>query len=524
MIKDISLRLSPRDAADDSAIRKALARELSVNSAEVNHFVIIRRSVDARQRKIWINLTLRVAFKDDRRVEETFTPVKFKKVPADAPQVLIVGAGPAGLFAALKAIELDMRPVIFERGRDVETRLRDLAKLQREGKINPESNFCYGEGGAGAYSDGKLFTRSKKRGNVGEVLNLLCQFGASKKILYEAHPHIGSDKLPGIIKNIRNEIIKCGGEVNFETRFKSLIILDGRAVGLTVDDGREFFGPVVLATGHSAADVYRSLNKDNVKLEEKGFAIGFRVEHPQELIDKIQYHNPDPELAAMLPAAEYSYSCQVDGRGVYTFCMCPGGVIVPSGTDSDELVVNGMSASARAGRWANSACVVEIRPEDVPAHDKENPLRLLDFQKSLERSFFQAAGNSIVAPAQRLKDFVGGKLSKDLPRSSYVCGISPARLDKLLPDFISKRLRKGLEIFDSRHRGFLTNEACAIGLESRTSSPVRIPRDKESLEHIELKGLYPCGEGAGYAGGIVSAAMDGIRVVEALHSNISSHS
>ena len=516
MTTEITLKLSPRQAADDERIKEAIAGELKVDSDEINRFLILHKSIDARQKKIWINLRLKVALHDDKDLHPEYHAVTFNKLPSDAPVVLIVGAGPAGLFAALRAVELGLKPIIFERGKDVESRLRDLTRIQREGKINPESNFCFGEGGAGAYSDGKLFTRSKKRGNVKEVLDLLHQFGASEKILYESHPHIGSDKLPGIIRNIRSTIIECGGEVKFRTAFSSLIIEKNRVVGLVTDKGEKYYGPVVLATGHSASDVYETLNRQGVVLHPKGFAMGVRVEHPQELINKIQYHSPSPEVAGLLPPAEYSYSCQVDGRGVYTFCMCPGGVIVPAGTSDNELVVNGMSASGRSGRWANSACVVEIRPEDVTEGEEDDPLRILKFQKNLEQNFFKAAGNSIKAPAQRLQDFTQGKLSKDLPRTSYVCGIQPARMDHILPGFIADRLKKGLEIFGRRHPGFLSNEGCMIGLESRTSSPVRIPRDKETLQHVSSPGLYPCGEGAGYAGGIVSAAIDGMRVIDSI--------
>ena len=519
MISEINLRLSPRQASDDESIRKAVADNLGLPVSEIHAVQIVRRSVDARQRKIFINLSLRVATGEDNTLPADYTPVEYKKLPDEAPQVVIVGAGPAGLFAALRAVELGIRPVVIERGKKVEDRLPDLTGIQKTGVINPDSNYCYGEGGAGAYSDGKLFTRSKKRGNAKEILDILHQHGASEKILYESHPHIGSDKLPAIVRNIRNTILQAGGKFLFETRFDSLILKDGEAVGIKTDRGDEIFGPVVLATGHSAADVYHSLHDQGVKLEEKGFAMGFRVEHPQELINRIQYHNPPADILGCLPAAEYSYSCQVDGRGVYTFCMCPGGVIVPAATSEDELVVNGMSASARGGRWANSACVVEIRPEDIPG-DEGNPLRLLDFQKDLERKFFAASGNSINAPAQRLPDFVGGKVSDSLPRTSYVCGIHPARLDNLFPEFISGRLKKGLKTFDNRHKGFLSREGVAIGLESRTSSPVRIPRDPEKLCHVECPGLYPCGEGAGYAGGIVSAAIDGRRVIDSISKNL----
>lgn len=529
MIKDITIRVSPQVAADRNLLQKELEKSLlSSTSKEVksgdnrlNDWQIVRRSTDARRKKVVINLTVRCALDNDWKVEPAFKPVIFNPVGQDAPQVIIVGAGPAGLFAALKAVTLGVRPIVVERGKDVDSRRLDLTRINREKRIIPESNYCFGEGGAGAFSDGKLFTRSKKRGNVEEVLQLLCQFGASKNILIESHPHIGSDRLPMVISNIRKEIIRCGGEFMFETRMTDLLIENDTTIGIEAirrnSQGEEerltLKGPVILATGHSAHDVYRMLERRGVAMESKGIAIGVRLEHPQKVIDKAQYHSPEGR-GKYLPAAEYNFVTQVDGRGVYSFCMCPGGVIVPAGSSDNELVVNGMSASARAGGKANSGMVVEIRPGDFPEFAEYGSFELLELQESLEKKFFEAAGNTIVAPAQRMQDFIDGKDSKDLPTTSYIPGIFPARIDQLLPAAIAGRLQKGLKSFGEKCRGFATNEAALIGLESRTSSPVRIPRDKETLRHVGIDGLYPAGEGAGYAGGIVSAAIDGMRCME----------
>ena len=518
MITDVSFRVSPKIAAVPSLLKKMEATYCGIKENDINDLKIIKRSIDARQRNVAINLTVRIATGDDLKVKAQYEPVVFKKLPEDAPQIVIVGAGPAGLFAALKAIELGIRPILLERGSDVDTRRIELAKISREGKVDNESNYCFGEGGAGAYSDGKLYTRSKKRGNVREILQLLHQHGASEDILVDAHPHIGSDKLPDVIKNIRNTILKCGGEVRFREKVTGLILEDNVVRGVRTNSG-EVRGAVIMATGHSARDVYRFLHKENIALEAKGLAIGVRLEHPQTLIDCLQYHSKDGR-GEYLPAAEYSFVTQVDGRGVYSFCMCPGGVVVPAMSGDRQSVVNGMSASARASQWANSGMVVELHPGDISGFESEGPLEMMALQENLEKRFFEASGNSINAPAQRMTDFISGKDSKSLPRSSYPAGVHAARLDLLLPTEISSRLKEGFKIFDRKCHGFISHDGLMVGLESRTSSPVRIPRDKETLNHISVEDLYPAGEGAGYAGGIVSAAIDGQNCVEAYHAKI----
>lgn len=516
MTKDITLRVSPEIAGTPEMLEKKV---FGVAGCKVNDWKIVRRSVDARKRDIIINLTVRVACGDDKRVASGYAPVEFPNV-ANAPRtVVIVGAGPAGLFAALKCIQLRMRPIVLERGKDVDSRRLDIATLNRERRIDPESNYCFGEGGAGTFSDGKLFTRSKKRGNTTEVLSLLVQHGAKEEILIDAHPHIGSDRLPGIMKAIRRTIIGSGGEVRFQTRVDRLLINDDKVEGVVTADGEEIqTDNVILATGHSARDVYRNLHRDGVRMEAKGLAVGVRLEHPQNLIDQIQYHNPAGR-GRWLPAAEYSFVTQADGRGVYSFCMCPGGVVVAAGSGPGELVVNGMSASARSSIWANSGMVVEIRPGDFPEYADRGVFEMLDMVEDLEKKFYHESGDSITAPAQRMQDFVSGKDSKNVPPSSYLPGLYEARLDRMLPPFIAGRLQKGFLDFGCKAKGFLTNQAILIGLESRTSSPVRIPRDKETLCHTEIKGLYPAGEGAGYAGGIVSAAIDGMRCAEKIIEN-----
>lgn len=508
MIKELTLRVSPEVAATPQFLEK---RIFGVAGGKVNDWKIVRRSVDARKRDIIINLSVKVAMGDDSNVPSGYSPVEFPDVRHSQKTVVIIGAGPAGLFGALKCIELGLRPIVIERGKDVDARRFDIATLNRERHIDPESNYCFGEGGAGTFSDGKLFTRSKKRGNPAEVLSLLVQHGANENILIDAHPHIGSDRLPGIMKSIRQTIIDHGGEVRFQTRADRLIIEGNQVKGVLTAKGEEITSDsVILATGHSARDVYRNLYRDGVRMEAKGLAVGVRLEHPQQLIDKIQYHNPGGR-GRWLPAAEYSFVTQVDGRGVYSFCMCPGGVVVAAGSGPDELVVNGMSASARSSIWSNSGMVVEIRPGDFPEYADHGVFEMLDFVEDLEKDFYRKSGNSIVAPAQRMTDFVEGKDSKTIPPSSYLPGLHEGRLDIMLPPFIASRLRKGFIEFGRKAKGFLSKDAILIGLESRTSSPVRIPRDKESLCHTEIKGLYPAGEGAGYAGGIVSAAIDGMR-------------
>lgn len=515
MIREIDLRLRPEVAGDPEKLVRAVAKAIGSKPDTINDWRVTRRSVDARKPQVWVNLRVIAATDSDFKVTPAFEPVHFGDVSQSDRQVVIVGAGPAGLFAALRAIEAGIRPIVLERGEDVDSRRESLARINRERQINPESNYCFGEGGAGAFSDGKLFTRSKKRGNVNDVLALLVQFGASPEILVDSHPHIGSDRLPLIIASIRKQIISSGGEVRFNTKVTDLIIEDGRLTGVETENGDKFYGPVILATGHSARDVYRMLKRLDVPMEAKGLAIGVRLEHPQHLIDSIQYHSPDGR-GRWLPAAPYSFVTQADGRGVYSFCMCPGGVIVPAGTADGELVVNGMSASARASHWANSGMVVQINPGDFPEYSQFGEFEMLELQQDLERKFFQAAGKSIVAPAQRMSDFVNGRESKNLPPSSYLPGLVPARLDLLLPPFIANRLKSGFKDFGRKAKGFLTKDATMIGLESRTSAPVRIPRDKETMMHPNVPGLYPAGEGAGLAGGIVSAAIDGRNCVDAL--------
>lgn len=528
MITTVSIRLLPDLAADNNTLLKHVARQINVSPTDINDLKIVRRTVDARRRLVVLNLDVRVATESDESVAPLAKPVIFRKPKPDAPQVVIVGAGPAGLFAALRALECGIKPILLERGKDVDARRADITALNRESRIDPDSNYCFGEGGAGTFSDGKLFTRSKKRGNVEDILQLLHQHGASEDILIDAHAHIGSDRLPHVVKNIRQTIVEYGGVVKFNTRVVDLIFEEESGgkrsvVGVVDADGNQYRGPVLLATGHSARDVYRMLRNSNVSLEAKGFAVGVRLEHPQKLIDRIQYHSPEGR-GKYLPAAEYSFVTQADGRGVYSFCMCPGGVIVPAESGPDQLVVNGMSASARASRWSNSGMVVEIHPEDFPEYARFGPLSLLHFQEDLEKRFFEESGRSINAPAQRMKDFTEGKLSKSLPETSYVPGIHSARIDQLLPPFIAGRLQKGFMDFGRKCKGFLTNEAALIGLESRTSSPVRIPRDRETLCHPEISGLYPCGEGAGFAGGIVSAAIDGRRCVDSLVNSLNNKS
>ncbi|MCI9172145.1 NAD(P)/FAD-dependent oxidoreductase [uncultured Duncaniella sp.] len=512
----IELRVDPRTAATEMMLRAAVSTHMGIDANRINHLRVIRRSIDARQRRVMVNLSVKVWVDETPASTSLITPVEYRPVKGDKSAV-VVGAGPAGLFAALRLIELGIRPIVLERGKDVDSRRRDMALISRENVVDPDSNYCFGEGGAGAYSDGKLYTRSKKRGPVDKILNILAQHGASEDILVDAHPHIGTDKLPAVIKAMRNTIIDCGGEVRFGTRVTGLILDSNegnpKVTGVTTASGEEFHGPVILATGHSARDVYRFLLDQGVTLEPKGLAIGVRLEHPQSLIDQLRYHSPQGR-GKYLPAAEYTMLTRVDGRGVYSFCMCPGGFIIPAASGDCQLVVNGMSPSGRNTRWANSGMVVEILPEDVPDGEtpEETTLKMMRMQERIERAFWEEAGRTQNAPAQRMDDFVNSRPSADLPSTSYPPGIHPARIDHLLPRGIARRLQEGFKEFDKKNRGFLTHEATLIGAETRTSSPVRIPRDNESLQHICVAGLYPCGEGAGYAGGIVSAAIDGDRV------------
>ena len=525
MIEEYQLRVLPETAANEQALRRYVAREKGKDERTLTAIRVLKRSIDARQRTIFVNLKLRV-YVNEQPEDDEFVRTAYRNVEG-RPQVVVVGAGPGGLFAALRLIEAGYRPVIVERGKNVRDRKLDLAKVSREHKVDSESNYSFGEGGAGAYSDGKLYTRSKKRGNAEKILNVFCQHGASVSILQDAHPHIGTDKLPRVIENMRKTILDCGGEVHFGTRMDVLLIEKDTVVGIETNTGKTFRGPVILATGHSARDVYRWLHTHGVEIESKGLAVGVRLEHPSLLIDQIQYHNRNGR-GKYLPAAEYSFVQQVEGRGVYSFCMCPGGFVVPAASGPRQTVVNGMSPSNRGSKWSNSGMVVELHPEDLEEKslagfmvvsglqpDVRHPLAMMFFQEALEEQNWQQGNCRQTAPAQRMADFVNGRLSYDLPASSYAPGLVSSPLHFWMPKFITARLAEGFRRFGKASRGFLTNEAVMIGVESRTSAPVRIVRDGETLQHVRLKGLFPCGEGAGYAGGIVSAAMDGERCAEA---------
>lgn len=519
MIQEYQIRVNPRTSAVSDELKLYISTQFDLDANHIKSVRVLKRSIDARQRNVMVNLKVRVYIDEEPDNKPLVAPIKYNNV-SDKPQAIVVGAGPGGLFAALRLIELGVKPIVLERGKDVHERLRDVAKISREGIVDPNSNYCFGEGGAGAYSDGKLYTRSKKRGSIDRILGVFHQHGASEDILVDAHPHIGTDKLPSVIKAMRETIISCGGEVHFNTLVNDILLKGNKAIGVRCEGGAEFMGPVILATGHSARDVYSMLNDKSIKIEAKGIAVGVRLEHPQHVIDCIQYHNPNGR-GKYLPAAEYNFVTQVDGRGVYSFCMCPGGFIVPAASGKDQLVVNGMSPSNRGTQWANSGMVVEIHPEDLDEkYARYGELAMMKYQEDVERVCYEAAGKSQKAGAQRMLDFVEGRLSKDLPRTSYAPGIQSSRLDQWMPKYISSRLRKGFKVFGRSARGFLTNDAIVIGMETRTSAPVRIPRDKEALNHIEIKGLYPCGEGAGYAGGIVSAAIDGERCAEAVYNQL----
>lgn len=514
MTNEYQVRMLPQQAASEAAMREFIAREKGIDARTIKHVRVLRRSIDARQRTIYINLKVRVYINEEPRDEE-YIPVEYRDV-SSAPAVVVVGAGPGGLFASLRLIELGMRPIVIERGKDVHERKKDLSAITKTQRVDGESNYCFGEGGAGAYSDGKLYTRSKKRGSIEKILNVFCQHGAPASILSDAHPHIGTDKLPKVIENMRNTILKCGGEVHFMTKMTALVFDGDSVMGVEASDvvtGEKtvFRGPVILATGHSARDVYRYLHDSDVEMEAKGIAVGVRLEHPAKLIDSIQYHNKEGR-GRWLPAAEYSFVTQADGRGVYSFCMCPGGFVIPAATGPRQIVVNGMSPSNRGTQWSNSGMVVEMRQEDVPG---DGVLRMLDFQERLENDCWQQGNMKQTAPAQRMADFVNNRLSYDLPKSSYAPGLISSPLHFWLPPSVSKRLQQGFRKFGSMSHGFLTNDAVLIAVETRTSSPVRILRDVNTLQHVRIKGLFPCGEGAGYAGGIVSAGVDGERCAEA---------
>ena len=507
MIQELQLRVLPPIAADTDQLRRYVADEKGLALSALKGVRILKRSIDARQRTIFVNLKVRL-YINELPTDDEYVRTDYPDVSA-ARAVIVVGAGPGGLFAALRLIELGLRPIVLERGKDVHERKKDLAAISRTQQVDPESNYCFGEGGAGAYSDGKLYTRSKKRGNIEKILNVFCQHGASTAILADAHPHIGTDRLPKVIEAMRQTILNSGGEVHFQTKMTELLLDGDRVVGC-VAGGKEFRGPVILATGHSARDVYRYLVKEKVELEAKGIAVGVRLEHPARLIDQIQYHRKEGR-GQWLPAAEYAFVTQVEGRGVYSFCMCPGGFVIPAATGPEQVVVNGMSPANRGTQWSNSGMVVELRPEDVEGDDA---LRLLRYQEELERACWQQANMKQTAPAQRMADFVGGKLSYDLPRSSFAPGLVSSPLHFWMPKPIVTRLQQGFRTFGRQARGFLTNDAVMIGVETRTSSPVRILRNNETLQHVRIQRLFPCGEGAGYAGGIVSAGVDGERCAE----------
>lgn len=551
MIQEYQIRILPEQAASEEGIKRYLAKEKGLDVRTLNQVRVLKRSIDARQRTIFVNLKVR-AYINEFPQDDQYVHTEYPDV-SSRPRVIVVGEGPGGLFASLRLIELGYRPIVLERGKDVRERKKDLSNITKTQKVDGESNYCFGEGGAGAYSDGKLYTRSKKRGSVDKILNVFCQHGANTNILADAHPHIGTDKLPRVIENMRNTIIKCGGEVHFQTKMIRLIlesegkltapdaaagdrVIGVEAVNLATGAEETYRGPVILATGHSARDVYRYLASAKIDIEAKGIAVGVRLEHPSQLIDQIQYHNKSGR-GKYLPAAEYSFVTQVDGRGVYSFCMCPGGFVIPAATGPEQLVVNGMSPSNRGTAWSNSGMVVETHPEDVAQFVKEHQsvieqqemkaqenaslftphssLQMMYFQEIVEKQCWQQGNMKQTAPAQRMADFVNNRLSYDLPKSSYAPGLISSPLHFWMPSFVSKRLQEGFKTFGKNAHGFLTNEATLIAMETRTSSPVRIVRDRETLQHVRIQGLFPCGEGAGYAGGIVSAGVDGERCAEA---------
>lgn len=520
MKKDIALRLTPQEASSEKYYKNLVAKKIKVNPDKITEIRVRKRSIDARQRQVMIQLHLDV-YANSPAPAKDFVTFEYQNV-SNKPEVIVVGAGPGGLFAALRLIELGFKPIVLERGKDVNERKKDIALLNRNNPVNAESNYAFGEGGAGTFSDGKLYTRSTKRGDFNKVLNVLHFHGAQDDILIDAHPHIGTDRLPQVIKKIRETILAVGGEVLFNSVVTDVLIDNQTAKGVVLKDGTKITGEaVVLATGHSARDVYSMLNNKAIELEVKSWAMGVRVEHSQELIDQIQYHSPEGR-GEYLPAASYNFSCQVMDRGVYSFCMCPGGFIVPAMTGENEMVVNGMSPSQRNSPYANSGMVVEIRPEDIPSeYKKYGVLAGLEYQKEVERLCYINGGQNLIAPAQRLTDFVESRLSFDLPPTSYVPGTIASPLHFVLPEQIGTRLQEGFKQFGKWAKGYLDPEAIVLGTESRTSSPVRITRDPFTFQHIKIKGLFPCGEGAGYAGGIASSAIDGEKCADAVAQMLS---
>ena len=546
MIQEYQIRVLPEQAASEQAVKEFLVADKGLDARSVTHVRVLKRSIDARQKRVMVNLKVRV-YIGEQPEDDEYVRTEYRNVEG-CPQAIVVGAGPGGLFAALRLIELGVRPVVVERGKDVHARRADIAQISRSHTVDPESNYSFGEGGAGAFSDGKLYTRSKKRGSVEKILNVFCQHGASTSILVDAHPHIGTDKLPKVIEAMRETIRRCGGEVHFQTRMDELLLDGDKVVGVKctrLDSSAEveFRGPVVLATGHSARDVYRWLWRSGVDIEAKDLAVGARLEHPAQTIDKIQYHS-SAGRGKWLPAAEYSFVTQVGGRGVYSFCMCPGGTVVPAASGPEQLVVNGMSASTRNSPWSNSGMVVELHADDLADRtllddadrkglnewlaerglderlDMESPLRMMHLQEWMERVAWLQGNRKQTAPAQRMSDFVNNRLSSDLPDSSYAAGLISTPMNFWMPQFVSSRLKQGFLNFGKSSHGFLTNNAALIGVETRTSAPVRILRDRETLQHVRIKGLFPCGEGAGYAGGIVSAGIDGERCAEELAKSL----
>jgi uncharacterized FAD-dependent dehydrogenase len=507
MPRELLIQVSPEMANNEQMLYQYVSKLVHTSVADLQKIVILKRSIDARQKAIKFNLKLNIYFKDEEFTESIIELPNYPNV-TNKQEVIVVGAGPAGLFAALQLIELGLKPIVIERGKEVRGRRRDLKAINVDGIVNADSNYCFGEGGAGTYSDGKLYTRSKKRGDVDRILQLLVAFGATEEILVEAHPHIGTNKLPQIIQDIREKIIECGGQVLFETRVTDILVKNNEVDGIVTQNGETIYAKkIILATGHSARDIFELLHKKDIFIEAKPFALGVRAEHPQELIDKIQYSCD--YRGEFLPPSPYSIVKQVNGRGMYSFCMCPGGVIAPCATAEGEVVTNGWSPSKRDQATANSGIVVELRLEDFKPFEKFGPLAGMEFQKAIEQKAWLLAGSTQKVPAQRMVDFTQNKVSTAIPKTSYVPGTTSVELGQVFPGFLTQIMREGFTEFGKAIRGYMTNEAILHAPESRTSSPVRIPRDNETLEHLQIKGLYPCGEGAGYAGGIISAAIDG---------------